>query len=145
MVEQDLGQDAAEGMSHDDRWLIEIADDALVMLDDAGDGQRLDRRGVCAQRLDLDLEAGVGGGEHPVAAACVAVDPVLPAARGHPQSVDQHNRVSNDRERGTGSHDSLLNMSTRGSALDRTVIDESTGRLVLPPLAGNRSMISEYR
>ena len=43
------------------------------MLDDCGDRQRRDRRGVLAQRLDLDLEAWVGGGEHAVAAALVAI------------------------------------------------------------------------
>ena len=54
-----------------------------------GDRQRRDRRRVGAQRLDLDLQAGVRRREHAVAAALEAGDPVLPAARGHPQPVDQ--------------------------------------------------------
>ena len=59
-------------------------------LDDVGLG---DRRRVGAQRLDLDLEAGVGGGEHGQALGLVVGHPVLPAAGGDPQAVDQDNGV----------------------------------------------------
>ena len=37
--------------------------DALEVLDDRRHGERLDGRRVGVERLDLDLEAGVGGGE----------------------------------------------------------------------------------
>src|SRR5215203_4771307 len=70
----------------------------LRLLDAAGAlaiprGQSLDRGGVLAQRLDLDLQAWVGRGEHAVALAFVTLDPLLPAAWGHPESVDQYDGV----------------------------------------------------
>jgi hypothetical protein len=71
----------------------ELPYDALEVLHDGGDGQGLDRGGVLAQRFDLNLEARVGGGEHAVAFALVALDPPLPAARGHPQAVDEDDGV----------------------------------------------------
>jgi len=49
-------------VAHDDRRAIKLAYDTLEVLDDGGDGQRLYRGGVLAQRLDLDLKAWVGGG-----------------------------------------------------------------------------------
>jgi hypothetical protein len=53
MVEQYLGKQAARRVSQDDRGALQLVDDALVMLDDGRDGQRLDRGGVLVQRLDL--------------------------------------------------------------------------------------------
>jgi len=50
------------------------------VLDDRRDGQSFDRGGVLVERLDLDLKAWVGGGEHAVAAILVVLDPLLPAA-----------------------------------------------------------------
>ena len=72
---------------------VELADHRLEVLDDLRHGHRLDRRRVGVERLDLDLEAGVGGGEHAVAARLVVGDPVLPAARRDPEAVDQDDRV----------------------------------------------------
>ena len=89
MVEEDLDDQAAEGVAHEDRRLVELSDDVLVTLDDGWNGQRLDRAGIGVERLDLALEAGVGRCQHAVAALGVAVDPVLPTARSHPQSVNQ--------------------------------------------------------
>jgi hypothetical protein len=59
----------------------------------AGTVKALDRRGVLAQSLNLDLKARVSRGKHAVAAALVALDPLLPAARGHPEAVDQDDGV----------------------------------------------------
>src|SRR5215212_6875430 len=85
VVEQDLHEQAAEGVAHDDRRALELPDDALEVLYRAGHCQRLDGRGVLAQRFDLDLQAGIGWSEHAVSALGVVFDPPLPAARG-PQS-----------------------------------------------------------
>src|SRR3712207_2455352 len=60
VVEQDLGEQAAEGVAHDDRRPVEFSDDTLVVLHDRGDRQLLDRRGILVQRLYLYLKAGVG-------------------------------------------------------------------------------------
>ena len=62
------------------------------MVDDLLDAQVFDRGGVGAELLGVDIHAGPAGREHVVAALAVAVDPVLPAQRGHPQAVDQHDR-----------------------------------------------------
>src|SRR5918994_6964581 len=82
VVEQDLGEQATEGVAHDDRRALELLDDALVVLHDCGDRQRLYRRGILVERLYLYLQAGVGRSEHAIAAALVVLAPVLPAARG---------------------------------------------------------------
>jgi hypothetical protein len=63
--------------------------------------------GVLAQRLDPALEAWVGRGQHTVALVLVALDPLLPASRGHPEAEDQHDRVGGSRIGGVlGSHGS---------------------------------------
>ena len=61
---------------------VEPADDALVVLDGRGHRQRLDRRGIGAQRLDLDLQAGVGRREHAVAALREVLRPSAPSSAG---------------------------------------------------------------
>jgi hypothetical protein len=38
-VEQDLGEQPAEGVAHDDRRLVQIADDGVVVVDDLGHAQ----------------------------------------------------------------------------------------------------------
>src|SRR5918997_6763574 len=93
VVEQDLGERPTEGVAHGDRGAIQLAYDAFEVLDDGGDGQGHDGGGVLAQGLDLYLQAGVRGCEHAEALALVALDPPLPAARGHPEAVDQHDGV----------------------------------------------------
>jgi hypothetical protein len=47
-------------VADDDRRRVEFADNRLEVLDDRRDRHALDRRGVGVQRLDLDLEPGVG-------------------------------------------------------------------------------------
>src|SRR5215203_650001 len=86
----------------------------LRLLDAAGAlaiprGQSLDRGGVLAQRLDLDLKAWVGRGEDAVTLAFVTLDPLLPASGGHPESVDQDDGVWSGRIGGVlGGHGVLL-------------------------------------
>jgi hypothetical protein len=48
---------------------------------------------ILVERFDLDLKARVGNGEHTVTTALVALDPLLPASRGDPQTVDQYDCV----------------------------------------------------
>jgi hypothetical protein len=109
MIEQDLGEQAAHGVAHDDRGSVELVYDALVVLDYGGDGQRLYRGGVLAQCLNLDLETWVGWGKYTVAAPLVVIDPLLPAAGGHPQTVDQDDGVQGARIRCVlGGHELLL-------------------------------------
>ena len=77
---------------------VELADDRLEVLDDLRHRHGLDRRRVGVERLDLDLEARVGRGEHAVAGLLVVGDPVLPAAGRHPEAVDEDDGV------GCGAH-----------------------------------------
>src|SRR5829696_9466938 len=119
VVEQDLGEQTAEGVAHDDRWALQLAYDTLVVLHDCRDRQRLDRGGVLVQGLYLYLQAGVGRSEHAIAAALVALDPVLPASWGHPEPMDQDDGVWSTRIRGVvlGGHEDLL--SQRGQLAKR--------------------------
>src|SRR5829696_8056059 len=105
VVEQDLDDQTTHGVSHEDGWLLQLAYDAFVVLDDPRDGQSFDRGGVLVERLDLYLKARVGRGEHTVAAALVVLDPVLPATGCHPQPVNQEDGVRGARVGGVlGSH-----------------------------------------
>jgi hypothetical protein len=63
------------------------------VFDDLRDSQSLDRGWVLVERLNLYLKAWVGRGEHAVTTALVALDPLLPASGGDPQTVDQHDGV----------------------------------------------------
>ena len=82
-------------------------DDLREVVDGLGHGQGRDGVGVLPQRLDLDLEAGVGGGQHAEALGLVVRDPVLPAARGHPEAVDEDDRVGRRQGIGHGATFSL--------------------------------------
>ena len=56
VIEQDLGEHAAGRVPDDDRRTIQFPDQVLEHLDDLRHLELLDRRGVSAERLDLDLE-----------------------------------------------------------------------------------------
>src|SRR5215213_5146178 len=85
------------------------------MLDDRRDSQSLNRGGILVERFDLDLKAWVGRGEHAVTTALVALDPLLPASGGDPQTVDQHDGVRGGRGGGVlGSHELLLESTSPG-------------------------------
>jgi len=90
---QQLGEGAAEGVAHDDRRSVESLDHSGEVVDRLRDRRLGDHRRVLPERLHLDLEAGVGGREDPEALGFVVGDPVLPASGGHPQAVDQDDRV----------------------------------------------------
>src|SRR5215213_71331 len=115
VVEQNLDDQAPHRVAHENRRLVELSDDAFVVLDYGGDRKRLDRRGVLVERLDLYLEAWVGRSEHAIAAALVALDPVLPASWGHPEPMDQDDGVWSTRIRGVvlGGHEDLLSQRGR--------------------------------
>src|SRR5215218_6077439 len=119
VVEQNLDDQAPHRVAHENRRLVELSDDAFVVLDYGGDRKRLDRRGVLVERLDLYLKAWVGRSEHAIAAALVALDPVLPASGGHPEPMDQDDGVWSTRIRGVvlGGHEDLL--SQRGQLAKR--------------------------
>src|SRR3712207_7564878 len=53
-------------------------------------------------------EARVGGGQHAVALGLVALYPLLPAQRGHPEAVDQDYRVGGAPARGVVGQGFLL-------------------------------------
>jgi hypothetical protein len=92
-VEQHLRERAAERVAHDDRRARQLADDPLVVVDDRVDLEAGDRRRVGVEGLDLTLHARPGGRDHLEALLALAVDPALPAARRHPEAVDEHDRV----------------------------------------------------
>src|SRR3712207_1572130 len=169
VVEQDLREQATEGVAHDDRRALQLAYDTLVVLDDCGDRQRLDRGGVLVQRLYLYLQAGVGRSEHAIAAALVALDPVLPASWGHPEPVDQDDGVWSTRIRGVvlGGHGDVLSRRGRlaktpergpellgrqlrlfpggevAAPVDRVEVGEGTVRLLDPAARGRPDLVRE--
>jgi hypothetical protein len=59
------------------------------VLDDLTDCHCLNRGWILVERFDLNLRAWVGRGEHTVTTALIALDPLLPASGGDPQTVDQ--------------------------------------------------------
>src|SRR5215212_3521839 len=93
VVEQDLHDQTSHGVSNEDGWLLQLAYDSFVVLDDPRDSQSLDRRGVFVEGLYLYLQARICGGEHAVSVVLVVLDPVLPATGCHPESVNQDDGV----------------------------------------------------
>jgi hypothetical protein len=65
----------------------------LVVVGDLDDTEPVHDRRVLAEHLDLDVHAGPPGSEDAVAGLGVPVDPVLPAVRGEPEPVDEHDRA----------------------------------------------------
>jgi hypothetical protein len=92
-VEQDLGHEAAERVAHDDRGPLELADDALVVVGDLLHAEPFERLRVTPDLLLGPVEARPRGGEDGVARVAEARVPVLPAQRGHPQPVDEDDRL----------------------------------------------------
>jgi len=80
-------------VAHDERRRVERLDDAGQVLDGLRDREVGDDAGVLAERLDLDVESGIRGCQDPVALGFVVRNPVLLAARGHPESVYQYDGV----------------------------------------------------
>ena len=57
VIDQQLHEEAAEGMTDDDRSLVETTDELLVVVDDLADRDRLERRRVGADRFDISFQA----------------------------------------------------------------------------------------
>src|ERR1700730_5225437 len=79
-------------MAHQDRLAVELANDAIVVIDDRLELETLERRRIFADRFDLSFQARPGRSEDVVAGFQKTIDPSLPASRGQPQSVNQHDR-----------------------------------------------------
>jgi hypothetical protein len=92
-------------VADEDRRGVELGDDGLQVLDDRRDGDLRDRRRVGAERLHLDLEAGVGRREHAVALGLVVRDPVLPGTWRDPEAMDEDDGLR------CGAHGRLLSRS----------------------------------
>ena len=88
-VEQQFGDQAAEGVPHDHRRGVEAADDPVVVVDDLGDAETVHDGRVATEGLDLALHAGPGRREDLVSALLETRLPALPAARGEPEAVDE--------------------------------------------------------
>ena len=111
-----------EGVAHDDRRTVQAADDVGEVLDGLGDGQVGDDLGALPEGLDLDLEPGVGRCQDGEPLLLVAVDPALPAAGRHPQSVDEDDGVGRGGS-GRVAHGMASlreSMDARGSARSRS-------------------------
>src|SRR6185437_10868343 len=85
--------ESAEGMPHNDGWPVQVTDDLFVVLDNLGQSQPGDWRGVAAKLLDVALHARPASRDHAESATRVAVHPMLPAQRGHPETMNQHDGV----------------------------------------------------
>src|ERR687890_925193 len=106
--------------------MIELSDDAFIVLDDPRDSQSLNRGGILVERLDLYLEAWVGGGQHAVSLVLVVLDPVLPATGCHPEAVNQDDGVRDGWIGGVlGGHGFLLLTSLSPRPLGRALRSRS--------------------
>src|SRR2546423_745493 len=89
-VDEHLHDEPTERMAHDDWRRLELANNALVVIDDRFDLETLERRWVFSDRFDFALEPGPRRREHVVPCLLVAVDPLFPAARSEPKPVNQY-------------------------------------------------------
>src|SRR4029453_17574626 len=89
-------------MTYEDRWCLELLDHDFEMLHERGNREPLDGRWIAVERFDLDLEPRIRWSEDAVALGFIARDPVLPAARRHPEAMNQYDRIGTFRLRGHG-------------------------------------------
>src|SRR5256886_1434763 len=90
-VEQQLDEEAAVGVADQDRRLVEPPDELLVVIDDLGHAEALDRVCLLAELLDIGgLPGPLGHGD--VEALLEVAGVVLPAPGREPGAVDQHQR-----------------------------------------------------
>ena len=97
-------------MTHDDRRPIQLADDALVVLDDVVHCKSGHELGLAAQLIDVDVHSWPRARHHAVTAVGVTLDPVFPAERRHPQAVDQDHGVGGVGVLVAGRHEDLLGL-----------------------------------
>jgi hypothetical protein len=72
--------------------LAEALDHVNEMLERRGDSGFGDDLGLVAERFHLDLEPGVGRRDDLIPLRPVVLHPAVPAAGGHPQAVNEHDR-----------------------------------------------------
>jgi hypothetical protein len=89
-------------VADEDRRLVELTDQLGVMVDDLLEIKALEFVGLGAKLFDVTLLARPFGRGNVVAALREVVGEVLPAPRGEPGAVDQHQRgaVGGGRHRG---------------------------------------------
>ena len=92
-VEEELRDQAAEGMADDDRRPVEIADDPLVVA--TIPARPRPRRADGSRRMSAGARSTPGqpSGDRVVPLLRVTIDPGIPAVRGHPHAVDQEDRL----------------------------------------------------
>src|SRR5262249_27399428 len=91
-VEQQLDDQAAEGVADQDRRLRKRLDQRRVVIDDLVEAKTLQRLGALALLLDAGrLPRPLGRGYVEAALREVALE-LLPASRREPRAVDQHQR-----------------------------------------------------
>src|SRR5215204_3955799 len=91
-VEEQLDDEAAEGVADEHGRLVERADLLLVVVDDLGDAEPLELVRLRSQLLDVPLLARPLGCRDGKAALVEVVGEVLPAPRREPGAMDQHQR-----------------------------------------------------
>jgi hypothetical protein len=79
-------------MADEDRRLVELVDELGVMVDDLLETKAFELVGLGAKLFDVTLLARPFGRGKVVAALREVVGEVLPAPRGEPGAVDQHQR-----------------------------------------------------
>ena len=93
MIEHELHEGAARRVPDENGRLVELTDQSLEARDDLRHRHSFDRRRIGIERLDLDVEARIRGGEDAKALRLVVRDPMLPAPRRDPETVDEYDGV----------------------------------------------------
>jgi hypothetical protein len=91
-VEQNLGERPTERMADDNRRIVELADQRVVMVDDLRYAEVLDGRRVATKRCNV-LHARPTLGDDTEAPVRVTRYPVLPAERCHEEPMNQDDRI----------------------------------------------------
>ena len=76
LIQQNLREKTAERMAHDNRRLVEGANDAVVMIRNFGHAQPAKRGRVAANIFNAAFHAGPCRSNHVVACVRIALDPV---------------------------------------------------------------------
>src|SRR5262245_41711734 len=92
-------------MTHEDRRCLESFDDVFEVRHESRNRESLDGRWIAIERFYLDLEPRIGRSEDLVALGFIPLDPMLPASRRHPETMNQYDSIGTFRWRG---HNCLL-------------------------------------
>src|SRR5438128_10644224 len=82
-VDEDLGERSAERVADNDRRIVQVAHQCVVVVDDLTDSQVLDRGWISTQRSDVAIHSRPTLGDDAKPFAAVALNPLFPAERGH--------------------------------------------------------------